>query len=123
MFEKDVIEIQAIVANYFEGIFYGDVKKLQSVFHPQCMLFGDINEQPYFKTLPEYIEGVKNRKSPKELEENFKMKVLSVELANSVAIVKLHVPMLGYNYYDFLAMHKLNGQWLIVNKMFTNVTE
>lgn len=123
MFEKDVIEIHAAISKYFEGIFYGDVKKLQSVFHPQCMLLGDINGEPYFKTLSQYIEGVINRKSPKELNEEFKMKILSVELANSVATVKLHVPMLGYNYYDFIAMHKLNGQWIIVNKLFTNVTE
>jgi hypothetical protein len=87
------------------------------------MLFGDINGQPYFKTLPEYILGVKNRKSPNELEETFKIKVLSVEFANSVAIVRLHVPMPAYNYYDFMALYKLNGQWLIVNKMFTNITE
>jgi Putative lumazine-binding len=121
MFEKDVIEIQAVIARYFEGMFHGDVKKLGSAFHEQCMLFGDINGQPYFKTLPEYLEGVKNRKSPKEIGEDFKMKVLGIELTNSVAFVKLHVPMLGFNYYDFISMHKLNGQWLIVNKLFTNV--
>lgn len=43
MFEKSVIEIQAVINNYFEGIFYGDLQKLESAFHPQCLLFGDIN--------------------------------------------------------------------------------
>jgi hypothetical protein len=33
IFDKDVIEILVIVAHYFEGIFYGDVKKLETVFH------------------------------------------------------------------------------------------
>lgn len=121
MFEKSVIEIQAVINNYFEGIFYGDLQKLESAFHPQCLLFGDINGQPYFKTLPEYLEGVKNRKSPYESGEIFRMKVLGIEVLGSNAIVKLHVPMLGYNYYDFLSLSKVNGKWMIVNKMFTNI--
>jgi hypothetical protein len=33
IFDKDVIEILVVVAHYFEGIFYGDVKKLETVFH------------------------------------------------------------------------------------------
>jgi hypothetical protein len=31
------------------------------------------------------------------------------------------LPMLGYNYYDFLSLSKISGRWQIVNKLFTNV--
>lgn len=123
MFEQDVKQIQAAITRYFEGIFYGDVEKLASVFHPQCLLFGDINGQPYFKTLQDYLEGVKNRKCPQELGETFRMKILGIDILNSIAYIKLHVPMLGYNYYDYISMHRINGQWQIVHKMFTNLKE
>lgn len=121
MFEQEVEKIQTVIANYFEGIFYGDVKKLESAFHPQCLLIGDINGEPYYKNLQEYLAGVKNRKSPKVLGEDLNMKVLGIEILNSIAYIKLHVPMLGYNYYDYISMSKIHGEWLIVNKMFTNV--
>lgn len=120
MFEKNATEIHAVIKNYFEGIFYGDVNKLESAFHPQCLLYGDINGQAYFKPLQEYLTAVKNRKSPSASGEEFKMKVLSVEILNQVAYVKLHCPMLGYNYYDFIAMSKIDDKWVIVNKLFSN---
>lgn len=122
MFNESIKEIQTVISNYFEGIFYGDVAKLASVFHPQCLLTGDINNVPYFKTVPEYLDGVKNRKSPNELGETFSMKILGIEVLGSSAIAKLHVPMLGYNYYDFITLSRIDGKWVYVNKVFTNVT-
>lgn len=121
MYTKEITEIQSLADNYFKGIFHGDIEKLRSAFHPQCLLFGDINGQPYFKNVDDYIEGVKNRKSPHEQGESFRMEILGIEILGSNAIAKLHLPMLGYNYYDFLSLSKISGRWQIVNKLFTNV--
>ena len=76
---------------------------------------------PYFKNLGEYLEGVKNRKCPKELGETFNMKVLSIEILGNNAIAKLHLPMLGFNYYDLMSLSNIDSKWVIVNKLFTNV--
>jgi len=121
MFEQDVKEIQAVIINYFEGIFYGDIDKLESAFLPQCLLIGDINRQPYFKNLQEYLSGVRSRKSPDELGEEFRMKILGIESVNDIAYAKLHLQMLGFNYYDYVSLSRIDGRWLIVNKIFTNV--
>ena len=51
MFEQDVKQIQSVITNYFEGIFYGDIDKLESAFFFQCLFIVDINGQPYFKNL------------------------------------------------------------------------
>ncbi|MFN3850420.1 MAG: nuclear transport factor 2 family protein [Spirosomataceae bacterium] len=120
-FRDDSAEIQNVINDYFEGIYNGNIEQLRGAFYQDCLLFGDINGQPYFKKLDEYIEGVKHRKSPHELGEEFRMEILSIETLGNNAVVKLHVPMLGFNYYDFLSLSKLNGKWLIVNKLFTNV--
>ncbi len=114
-------EVQGLIGIYFDGIYTGDVNKLKSVFHYQAFLFGDIKGESYFKTALEYIDGVQNRKSPKELGEDCGMKITSVELLGDHAIVKAHLPMLGFNYYDFLSLSKVNGDWKIVNKLFSHV--
>ncbi len=121
MYTKETTEIQSLIDDYFKGIFHGDIGKLRLAFHPQSLLFGDINGQPYFKNVDEYIEGVKNRKSPHEQGESFSMEILGIEILGNNAIAKLHLPMLGYNYYDFLSLSKISGRWQIVNKLFTNV--
>ena len=118
---KDFVAISEMIETYFAGLYTGDITKLEAVFHPQSWLFGDINGQPYSKALPEYLDGVKNRQSPRDLGEAQEMETISIEVLNDIAHVKLHVPMLGYNYYDYLLLIRTEGGWMISSKSFTNV--
>jgi len=120
-FGTEANAIQAVIADYFGGIFHGDVERLRRAFHPSASLHGDVNGQPYFRPLEDYLEAVRNRKSPHDLGETFRMCIISLECLNGIAVVRLHCPMLGMNYYDYLALNKIEGQWLIVNKLFTHV--
>lgn len=121
MYKEKVLKIEETVKNYFEGLFYGDVQKLRETFTPAALLYGSIKGQEYFKNLDHYLEGVQNRKSPHELGEGLRMKIISVEIIGDIAMAKLHVPMLGFNYYDFLSLCLINNEWKIVNKIFTHV--
>jgi hypothetical protein len=121
MYDKLSSEIKTVVSHYFQGIYNGDSDKLENTFHPQALLFGDIKGEPYFKTVADYIDGIKNRKSPNDLGEDFKMEILSIEIMGNMATVKAHSPMLGFNYYDFLSLSLVRGEWKIVNKLFTHV--
>jgi len=44
-------------------------------------------------------------------------------LINSIAVAELKVKMYDFNYHEFLSFHKLDGKWLIVNKMISDVNE
>ncbi|GAA0729417.1 hypothetical protein GCM10009430_39570 [Aquimarina litoralis] len=121
MYNDNIKDIQNVITNYFEGIFYGDANKLESCFTNNAIIYGDINGVPYKKSRKEYIEGVKNRQSPSELNEDFKMETIGIDILGNIAMIKLHVPMLGYNYYDYLSLTKINEDWKIVNKIFTHV--
>jgi hypothetical protein len=113
--------VAAVLSIYFKGIFNGDTEQLRNIFHPQALVSGDVNGLPYFKSLNEYLEGVKNRKSPFDGNEIFRMEILAIEIINSIAIAKVHLPMFDFNYYDLLSLNKINGQWVIVNKLLTHV--
>lgn len=121
MYQEKAEKISKVIDNYFEGVYTGNVVLLKSSFHSKTSLYGDINGNEYFKSLNEYLEGVENRKSPKESNEENKMEILSLEIVGDVAIAKVRLPMLGYNYYDFLSLAIVNGEWKIVNKIFTHV--
>jgi hypothetical protein len=96
---------------------------LGSIFQPGTFLFGDINGQPYFKTVDLYLDGVKNRQSPKDSGKPFKGEILHISVVNSIAVAELNVKMYDFNYRDFLSFHKINGKWLIVNKMLTDTSK
>jgi hypothetical protein len=106
---------------YFKGIYEGDVNLLGSTFYSGTLLFGDAGGKPYFKTLAQYLDGVAHRQSPKDSGKPFKGDILSIEIINSIAVAKVHVKMYDFNYYELLSFHRLDGQWVIVNKMIADV--
>lgn len=121
MYQEHIKDIEKLVTNYFEGIFHGDTTKLETCFHENAHIYGDIKGVDYLKSVSAYIEGVKNRQSPEDLNETLNMKIIGIDIMGKVAMAKLHVPMLGYNYYDYLSLSKINEEWKIVNKIFTHV--
>ena len=115
-------EIRNVIENYyFKGIYEGNTDLLRKAFYKGALLFGDVDGVPYFKTVDQYIEGVGNRVSPEKSGKDFKAEILSTDIINSIATVKLNVRMYDFNYYNFITFNKIDGKWLIVNKTLTNV--
>ncbi len=122
--QKDSLAISNALENfYFKGIYEGDLDVLSQAFNTGTLLFGDVKGQPYAKTLDQYMDGVKHRQSPKDSGKPFKGKILNIKVVNSIALVEVRVKMYDFIYHEFLSFHKLNGKWLIVNKMISDVNE
>ena len=107
--------------NYFKGIYEGDLNALKEAYHPGTMLVGDVKGLPYFKTLDQYFEAVKNRQSPKDSGKPFIGEIVSITPVNSIAVAEVQVKMYDFNYHEFLSFHKFDGRWMIVNKMMSDV--
>jgi len=121
--QSDSVAISKTLDSYFKGIYEGDTTLLGSTFNPGTLLFGDVNGQPYAKTLDGYLDGVKNRVSPKDSGKPFKGTIESIDVVNSIAIAKVNVKMYDFNYEEFLSFLKIDGHWLIVNKMISHVDQ
>lgn len=119
----EVSAIQAVLQDYAEGIFFGDLIRLRGAFHPDARLFGMVKGQPYDKPLEDYLAVVAARQSPSQLGESFRMRLLTLEVQGSIAMARLHCPMLGFNYLDFLSLRLQGGRWQIVSKLFTHLNQ
>src|SRR5438105_8137684 len=114
---------QALEDYYFKGIYEGNINTLGKILNRGTLLFGDVRGQPYAKTLEQYFDGVAHRQSPKDSGKPFRGTIISIDVVNSIAIAKVHVKMYDFNYDEFLSFHRINNQWMIVNKMITDVAE
>ncbi|MBL8269000.1 nuclear transport factor 2 family protein [Steroidobacter sp.] len=114
-------EIEALLKTYFEGLYHGDSERLRAVFHPQAQLFGEVRGKPYQNTLEGFVTAVANRQSPHAKGEPFQMETLEIQVLNQIAYVRARAPMLGFNYFDYLALVHNGERWLITNKLFTHV--
>jgi quinol monooxygenase YgiN len=122
--QQDSLAItEALENRYFKGIYEGDTALLSTVYHGGTLLFGDVKGQPYAKTLEQYLDGVKNRQSPKESGKPFKGEILHIRIVNSIAIAEVKVKMYDFVYHELLSFHKIGGQWFLVNKMISDVAD
>jgi hypothetical protein len=122
--QQDKLAItQAVEDLYLKGIYEGNIELLRKVYYPGTLVFGDIKAVPYAKTLEQYLEGVKNRVSVKDSGKPFRGIINSIDVVNSIAVAKLHVKMYDFNYDEFLSFHKIDGKWVIINKMLTDVAQ
>lgn len=121
--EKDIQAITYALENdYFQGIYEGDLSRLENVLNPGTLLFGDVKGQPYAKTRDQYLDGVKSRQSPRDSGKPFKGTIRSVDVVNSIAVARVNVKMYDYHYDDILSFHKIDDRWVIVNKMMTDIS-
>lgn len=111
---QDLDNINQIIQLYFEGLHFADLTKLKAIFHPDTVL-----KAPNIRrTLNEWLSLVATRDIPAVNGAKFDYRVISIDVVNSQAMVKLICPLLGSEYLDFIGLLKENGKWLIVNKMY-----
>ena len=115
----DFAIITGIVNHYFDGLYHGDVAKLTSIFHVDTWL----KSPGIRRSLQEWLTDVANRPTPKQQGRTYEFKLLSLDIVQDQAMVKIHCPLFDFNYIDYLGLLKENGQWLIVNKMYSDLKE
>ena len=108
--------IMEIVQDYFDGLYDADIEKLRKLFHPDAYL----KAPGLRRSLEEWLEAVANRPVPAEQQQDYGFKLLSIELVEDQAMVKVGCPLFEYEYIDYLGLLKEHGKWLIVNKMYTD---
>ena len=113
---QDLDCINQIIQQYFEGLHFADVTKLQAIFHPDTVL----KAPNVRRTLNEWLSLVSKRDIPAVNGATFDYRVISIDVVNNQAMVKLLCPLLDNEYLDFIGLLKENGKWLIVNKMYAD---
>lgn len=116
--EHEFQRILVVIQNYFDGLYFADVKKLDGIFHDDVVL----KTPGMRRTKREWLTAVSSRPIPAEQGHGYNFKILSVEVHKDQAMVKVECPLLDYFYVDYLGLLKENQQWLIVNKMYTDMS-
>ena len=116
LIESDFNYIRNIINDYTFGLYHADVTKLKSIFHPETILQTPNNR----RSLQQWLADVASRPIPREQGSSKDFNILSVDIVKDQAMVKLECPLFEHRYIDFLSLLKENGQWLIVNKMYTD---
>ncbi len=116
--DPETAAIEALVQDYFLGMYEGDVERLRRIFHPQCWLFGESRGESHEFPLSGFLDQIASVPVPKAEGEPFDMRLVSIDRTGSVAMAKVEVRYQGRRYTDYLTLQKAAVGWSIVGKAF-----
>lgn len=116
--KQDIEEIQNTVGLYFDGMYHSDAGLLKQAFHPAAFLMGYYEGNFAHIPLETWLEMIGNTPAPAKSGEVYDMHIVSIDITDTVAVVKVADLYLGLRFTDYLSLVKTGDGWVIVNKVF-----
>ncbi|SHJ12779.1 Putative lumazine-binding [Desulfatibacillum alkenivorans DSM 16219] len=115
---QDLEMIKETVQNYFDGMYYGDVARLEKAFHAEAFLFGHFHGKFSHMPASGFFKMVASAPSLESKGEPFDMEILSIDVTGQAAAVKVRDVYMKMQFFDYLSLAKVDGEWKIVNKTY-----
>ena len=109
--------VRAAIEHYFRAHATGLGEHHRKVFHPEAKLFF-INEGKFTqRTSEEYIAGSPGKPAADEAQR--KRTIEMIDITGDAAVAKLVLDYPNAKLTDYMSLLKIDGEWRIVNKIFT----
>jgi protease I len=110
--------VRQAVQSYLHGLKHNDVESLKKAFWPEAKLFFVKNDGRLGQlTQSQWYEGFAASAGK---EEKGDLKITSVDITGNAASAKVEEDYPGSVYIDYLSLLKFEGEWKIVNKVYTS---
>lgn len=116
--DPNVSALREIAQTYFDAAYAMDADKFASLFHPSSSVTkigedGDVTVTP----IASWLASVRNLKSPKQQGFERDDRILSVDVENELAVLKVKLQVPPRVFTDMLSCLKVRGTWTIVQKV------
>ncbi len=112
-------EIQSCVERYYESLRGSNADGVRAVFHPSARITGYLPDGLHEMTVEDFAGFVADQlPSPDDAGAERMLDILSCEIAGETASVRLRESYLGMIFVDTFGMLRVDGNWLIYNKLF-----
>lgn len=112
--------ITATVQVYLDGLYEGDLAKLEQAFHPAAHLFSTTGGNLVDMDMPAWFKLIGGRPAPKASNQTRAYeRILLVDITGpNTAFVKVSCAILPKLFTDYLSLVLIDGRWRIINKTF-----
>jgi hypothetical protein len=115
----DEAAIRQTVQYYFDGGKNRDSLTLRKAFHPEARMLFAREGKLVVVPIGEYITRVGSESLKPGEVDSTERKVVSVDVVGDAAVAKLELKRPNAALTDYMSLLKVDGRWLIVNKIFT----
>ncbi|MCX7272408.1 MAG: nuclear transport factor 2 family protein [Burkholderiales bacterium] len=112
--------IEASIQTYFDGLYEGDADKLASVFHETSALTWEQDGKVTVLARDAWLDAVRTRPSAKSRNLVRDDAILMLDQSGpATAFVKVKCQIPPRYFHDYLNLLKIDGKWIIVQKIYT----
>lgn len=110
---------QHIERYYFEGVRNSDTALAHKAFHPSVTKMSFVRDGGLVeRTIPEWLKSIAERAPNPPKPDPFPRRVISVDVSHDAAVAKLQIRYADALVTDYMSLLKVDGQWVIVGKIF-----
>lgn len=114
---SDEQAISAVVHLYVDGMAFANEGALRKAFHPDAAIIGNYRGALEWMTRDGFIKAVLDQGgAPPGTQPE--MDVEMTDIAGDAATVKVIDSFAGERFSDYLSLVKIDGRWVIVNKIY-----
>lgn len=114
-----LIEIEALLAVYFDALHRSDADALAGIFHPRAVYATADESPPLYRTMDDYLPVVAARPSPASRGEGRRDAIEQIQFAGAnTALARVRCSIGTRDFTDFLSLLREDGAWKIVAKVF-----
>jgi hypothetical protein len=124
MSSNDRAAIEQTVQTYLDGLYEGDADKLASVFHETSALTYEQDGKLTVLPREQWLKAVRERPAPKTKGLARDDTILLIDQSGpttAFAKVKCQIPPRFFT--DYLNLLKVDGRWVVVQKVFATVVK
>lgn len=115
----DFKAVQAVLADYFDGLYRSDAALLRQVFHPAALYACATDGALRSMRMDDYLPMVAQRPAPAARGDARADRVVSIEFAGPVtALARVQCVIRPKHFTDLLTLVKVEDRWQIIAKVF-----
>jgi len=108
--------VRAPLEAYLRGHATGSAEDFRPAFHPDAQLWGMRNGALIRMTAEEYIGRASG--APAADEAQRRRWIEAIDVTGDTAVAKIILDYPAVRFTDYMALSRIDGRWVIVNKMF-----
>lgn len=117
--DTTLAQIHALLKDYFDGLYDGDVEKFARIFHPQSHLYSTDGDSVTDLPLEAYLEVIRGRQSPRAQGLRRFDRIVSVhQSGRNTALATVQCAMPPRYFLDYLTLMRDSSGWRIISKSF-----
>jgi hypothetical protein len=114
--EKAAVRVP--LENYIKGHATGDGEYMKKAFHTEGNLIFIRDGKYTTRSFAEYIAGFTGKPAADEAQR--KRSIEAIDIVGNAAVAKIILDYPTAKLTDYMSLLKINGEWKIVNKIFTS---